>query len=107
MSTILEIKSNFPKLTQKQTAQQLEYPDFPIKRHRDQINMPSPDNRKKTQRKKMSSEEGSMIKKGGNCESEDGIVSGKKLIDRAFRKKCMIEFIKTNESNPKTQTYIE
>ena len=66
MSTNLEIKSKYPELTQKQTAQQLEYSDFTMKRHKDQIKMPSPDNRKNAQRKTMSSEEGSKNKKVEN-----------------------------------------
>ena len=42
MSRLMEIKSNVPKVSQKQIAQPLGYEDFTKKRYRGQINQPSP-----------------------------------------------------------------
>ena len=41
----MEIKSNEPRLTPKQTSKQLGYSDSTIKRYRDDINMDCPYNR--------------------------------------------------------------
>ena len=69
-SRFVEIKSNNPKLTQKQIALQLGFLDSTIERYRDQMNMPSTYNGKTTKRKKMSSRDFSVTVKGGNCENE-------------------------------------
>ena len=78
----MEIIYNIPKITEKQMAQQVGFPDSTIRRYRDQINMPSPYNRKSTERKKMNSQDGSITVKRGKSE----IFSGKELIDEAFIK---------------------
>ena len=46
--------------------------------------MPSPFNRKTTERKKLSSQNGSITVKGGSCETENVTSSGEELIDKAF-----------------------
>ena len=56
----MEIKSNNPKLTHKQIAKKLGYTDCTIRSYRDEKNMASPYNKKKTKRKKMSFQEPSM-----------------------------------------------
>ena len=86
MFTFLEIKSNYPKLTQKQEAQQIGYSDSASEGYRDQINNPSPFKRKTTKRKKMNSQDGSTTIKGEKCETEIENISGKKLIDKTFKK---------------------
>ena len=48
---LMEIKSNEPKLTQKQICNQLGYSDSTIKRYRDDISMDSPYKRKKYKKK--------------------------------------------------------
>ena len=47
MLNLMELKSNEPKLTQKQICNQLGYSDSTIKRYRDDISMDSPYKRKK------------------------------------------------------------
>ena len=47
MLKFMEIKSNEPRLTQKQISNQIGFSDSNIKRYRDDINMDSPYNRKK------------------------------------------------------------
>ena len=60
MSLFMGIKFDIPKLTQKRLAQQLGFLNSTIKRYRDQLNMPSPCNRKITGRKKVISQNGSL-----------------------------------------------
>ena len=48
MLKFTEIKSNEPKITQKEISKQLGFSDGTIKRYRDDINMDSPYNRKNT-----------------------------------------------------------
>ena len=86
MSRFTEIKSNHLKLTQKQIAQQLGFSNSTIKIYGDQINMPSPCNKKNTKREKMSWQDGSISVKGGICESENDFFSVNDLIDKAFNK---------------------
>ena len=43
----MEIKSNHPKLTQKQISNQVRFSDSTLKRYRDDNSMDSPYNRKK------------------------------------------------------------
>ena len=45
MCKFMEIKTNDPKLTQKQISKQLGYSDSTFKRYRDDLNMNSPYNR--------------------------------------------------------------
>ena len=51
MLKFMEIKSNEPKLTQKQISNQLVFSDSTIKRYRDDINMDSPYNGNKYRKK--------------------------------------------------------
>ena len=51
MLKFMEIKSNEPKLTQKQISSQLGYSDSTIKRYRDDIQMDSPYKRNKYRQK--------------------------------------------------------
>ena len=51
MLKFMEIKSNEPKLTQKQISMQLGFSDSTIKRYKDDINMHSPYNRNKYEKK--------------------------------------------------------
>ena len=51
MLKIMEIKSNEPKLTQKQICNQSSYSDSTIKRYRDDISMDSPYERNKYRKK--------------------------------------------------------
>ena len=76
--------SDNPKLTQKQISLQLCFSCSTFRRYRDQTNMPSPFNRKTTERKKLSSQIGSITVKGGICEIENVTSSGEELIDKAF-----------------------
>ena len=55
MLKFMEIKSNEPKLTQKQICNQLGYSDSTIKRHRDDISMDSPHKTNKYRKKKIKS----------------------------------------------------
>ena len=60
MSRVMEIKSNNPNITQKQTAKKLGDSDCTIISYRDEINMASPYKKKNTKRNKMSFQEPSM-----------------------------------------------
>ena len=51
MLKIIKIKSNKPRLTQKQISNQLGYSDSTIKRYRDDIQMDSPYKRNKNRKK--------------------------------------------------------
>ena len=52
MLDFMEIRSNNPRLTQKQICNQLGFSDSTIKRYRDDINMDSPYNRNNFKKKK-------------------------------------------------------
>ena len=52
MLDFMEIRSNNPRLTQKQICNQLGFSDSTIKRYRDDINMDSPYNRNNYKKKK-------------------------------------------------------
>ena len=56
MLKIMEIKSNEPKLTQKEIWKQLDFSDSTIKRYRVDFSKNSPYKRKKIKRKKKTSE---------------------------------------------------
>ena len=73
MAIFTEFETNSPKLTQKEIAQQLGFSDSTIRRYRDKINMPSAYRRKSTERNKISSQDGPIIVRGGNCETENEI----------------------------------
>ena len=70
----MEIESITPKITKKQTAENLGYSDdSTIKRYRDLLHKPSFQKNKSTKRKKLSSQDGSITVEGGNCGIEDEI----------------------------------
>ena len=52
MLKLMEIKSNEPRLTQKEISKQLTYSVSTVKRYRDDINMDSPYKRKKYEKEK-------------------------------------------------------
>ena len=92
----MEVKSNNPKLTQKQISNRLGFSDSTIKRYRDDINMDSPYNRnnykKRTPKQKPSTttienskpitNKRSKTLKGGDPSNIH--MSGKELIEQAF-----------------------
>ena len=104
MLNFMEIRSNNPKMTQKQICKELGTSDSTIKRYRDDIKMNSPYNRSNNKKKKpkqvsnTTTEDSSKNKtvekriknklkneiRGGNI-SDNNILSGKKLIDQAFQ----------------------
>ena len=57
LSQFLEVTPKNPKLTQWESAQQLSYSNSTFKRWTDQTKMPSPYNKKSTERKKWSHKE--------------------------------------------------
>ena len=100
----MEEKNNYPRLTQKENCNQLEFTDRTIRRYRDDIKMDSPysinNNKKKTPKQKPSTvtedhSKNENIKtttikrsknnviKGGNI-SDIRTITGKELIDQAF-----------------------
>ena len=99
MLKVMEIKSNEPRLTQKQICNQLGYSESSIKRFRDDIQMDSPYKRnkygKKTQSQAQTTNESpknnentksnkkNNTLKGGN--PNDVHMSGKELIEQAFK----------------------
>ena len=96
MCKFMEIKTNDPKLTQKQISNQLGFSDSTIKRYRDDISMDSPYKRnnykKKTTKQKPSTttienskpitNKRSKVLKGGDPSNIH--MSGKELIEQAF-----------------------
>ena len=105
MLDFMEIRSNNPRMTQKQICNQLRTSDSTIKRYRNDINMDSPYNRNNYKRKKskkspdITIDESSKNKiiekriknrlkneiKGGNV-SNSHTLSSKEIIDYAFQK---------------------
>ena len=105
MLDFIEIRSNNPRMTQKQICNQLGTSDSTIKRYRNDINMDSPYNRNNYKRKKskkspdITIDESSKNKiiekriknrlkneiKGGNV-SNSHTLSSKEIIDYAFQK---------------------
>ena len=103
MLNFMEVRSNNPKMTQKEICKELGTSGSTIKRYRDDIKMDSPynrgNNKKKTKQVSNTTTEDSSknktiekrIKnklkneiKGGNI-SDNNILSGKELIDQAFQ----------------------
>ena len=63
MFKFIEIKSNEPRLTQKQICNQLGFSDSTIKRYRDNVQMDSPYSRNKYRKKINKSNTSKTIKK--------------------------------------------
>ena len=74
----MEIKSNEPRLTQKEISRQLGFSDSTIKRYRDDINMDSPYNRKKYNRKNTKITETQTHKTKENTKNNENTKSIKK-----------------------------
>ena len=103
MLDFMELRSNNPKMTQKQICNQLGTSDSTIKRYRNDINMDSPYNRNNYKKKKFKKtpdiDESSKNKhiekrmknrlkndiKGGNV-SNSHTLSSREIIDYAFQK---------------------
>ena len=84
MLDFMEIRSNNPRMTQKQICNQLGTPDSTIKRYRNDINMDSPYNRNKYKKKK--------IKKSPDITIENN----KTTIDESSKNKIIEKRIKTD-----------
>ena len=83
----MEFKLNNPIITKTQVAQHLGFSDCTIENYNDQIELPSPNSKKTTERKKMSSPDGSVTLKGGSCENEIEVYSGEDNFDKTFKSK--------------------
>ena len=105
MCEFMEIKSNNPRLTQKEICSQLGFSDSTIKRYRDDIHMDSPYNRSKYKKRATEQKPTTITEdrsknenkinekriknrlkneiKGGNI-SDINTISGKELIEQAF-----------------------
>ena len=102
MLNFMDIRSNNPRMTQKQICKELGTSDSTIKRYRDDIQMDSPYNRNKYKKKtnpqatnessknkiiekRINNRLKNEIKGGGNI-SNIHTITGKKLIDHAFER---------------------
>ena len=121
MLKFMEVKSNEPKLTQKQICNQLGYSDSTVKRYRDDISMDSPYSRNKYRKKNNKSnttitethttseipknnKSTKNNKKNNNLKAgnpTDVHMSGRELIEQAFQNDKADSILENKEDNTK------
>ena len=93
MLDFMEIRSNNPRLTQKQICNQLGFSDSTIKRYRDDINMDSPYNRNNNKKKKPKQLPDTKIENNSKNENT------KSVIDESTKNKIIEKRIKNRLKN--------